>query len=185
MRPARKQFGEAVWRMAAVIPFFPQGKLAIEIVQREVESFVSTAEQLDWLTQTACRVMTNFTLPELRGIFCSRYAPADGFYTTATTPGCTPVEVMEAKERQWREQEALEDTRKKAEWEAEAKLLGTAPDFEPLRMLPAPKPMDMPKRERKAAGLEEKLGEAKGVALRRDPEESIRMVEELRRKLHL
>jgi len=187
MRPTTREFSEAVWRLASVIPYFPQGKLAVEVIQQEIESFVATREQLQWLTQTACRVMTNFSLPELRGIFCTRYQPADGLYTAAQSPGFTPEDSMAAAESEFHKREADEDARKLAEWKVNAKLLNAAPDRAPLRLLPAAKPVEQPAAPAKpsVAELEAKLAEAQKTASFRTDEELQRLAAELKNKARL
>ena len=185
MKPTSDDVAKAITAMGQVIPFFPTEDLAVEIIQRSIEAMVSTREQLEWLTKVACNTMKRFSLAELRGIFCSRYAPADGLYAAAETPGFTPEEALSDAERAYHEREALEYERKRIEWEQEAKLLGQSP--EPFLLppgiceMPKPKPevgiRKRPRRELGPAPKDIAVGE------RRSPQESERLIAELQKQL--
>jgi hypothetical protein len=136
----------AITLMKLIIPFFPTHELALQVVQRSIESFVSTREQLEWLAKTACDNMRSFSLPELRGIFCTRFPPADGVYANAETPGFTPEDQMASVEAAYHRREAEEFDRNLIEWKREAKLLTGSEDPEPFELpslafkeIPAPK----------------------------------------------
>jgi hypothetical protein len=185
MKPKPEEVSKAIDLMSQIIPNFPKDDLALEYLQRTLEAMVSTSEQLEWLTRHACNNMKWFSLAELRGIFCSRFAPADGIYGTAETPGYTPDEAITAAEREYQEREALEYERKLAEWKQEAKRLGYKPEPFLLppgisEMPPAPKPPNPAKRSRRElpkAPAELPVGE------RRSQEESERLLAELERQL--
>jgi hypothetical protein len=77
------------------IPFYPTttgGKLAVMKVLR---SMVSTKQQLNWLTFTMVNKAGRWKgCGELRGVFCSRFKPADGIEADcAETAGFTPGEL--------------------------------------------------------------------------------------------
>lgn len=103
MKPTIEQFMDVVRAWTELIPFFPKEILAQQIVCEELERFVSTKEQLDWLGSMVCRVFRAWSpeqgnLPNIRGLFCTRFKPADGLETLCTAPGFTP-EAMEAAGR--------------------------------------------------------------------------------------
>jgi len=91
---------KAVQSMASMIPFFPKDDLGQKIVTASLAKFVNTQEELEGLTVTACEVLRDWErgggLPELRGIFCTRFKPADGQYTHTTTP-CFQADALEAQ----------------------------------------------------------------------------------------
>lgn len=179
----------AIAVMKQTIPFFPQEVLGVQMVQRSIEDFVSTPEQLQWLTKVACNQMKRFSLPELRGIFCSRFAPADGMWVSAETPGFTPDEALAASEQAYHDREAKEYERKLTEWKTEAKLLGsgTPEPFEipaaAVKALPAPKPEKPKIPGPPLPEAEEELKQHLSQATRRSPEESARLIADLERQL--
>jgi hypothetical protein len=91
VKPESTKFIEAVRAMAALIPFFPKDEISQRIIATELEKFVNTDVELSWLTSVACGSMRDWEkgggLPELRGIFCTRFKPADGIQQYCTTPG--------------------------------------------------------------------------------------------------
>ena len=133
MKPTPEQIMNSVQSMASMIPFFPKDDLGQKIITASLAKFVNTQEELEWLTVSACEVLRDWErgggLPELRGIFCTRFKPADGQYTHTTTP-CFQAENLEAqffaKEREDNERQYQEYKR----------LAG--PDAKPF-LLPEPK----------------------------------------------
>jgi len=172
MKLERKNVARALSIMRQVIPFFPTEELGLEFVQRSIESFVSTQEQLEWLTMTACNTMTRFSLPEMRKLFCTRYPPADGRDELELSP-----------EDVYRLQEGREYERKLAQWKQEAKLLSSG-DPKPFEVPAdavkpiAPKPAKQAKRGPSVAELEEQLKQqiAEG---KRTAEETARLLADL------
>ena len=191
MKLTRQDVSRALSAMRQTIPFFPTEEMGIEVVQRSIEGFVSTGEQLEWLTRIACNTMRRFSLPELRGLFCSRFAPADGVWASAETPGFTPDEAMAASERAYFDRESKDYERKLAQWKEEAKLLGPG-DPEPfelppaaVKLLPAPPPA-VPEPSKPTISLreaEEQLEQQLARSLRRSADEAARLVAELERQL--
>jgi hypothetical protein len=122
MKPTRKEVSESVVMMSRVIPFFPGDEIAKEIVIASLCDFVGERLGLEWLTNTALRVMSKWTgIAGLRGLYCTRYAPCDGLPATASDiPGFTPSEAMDAAEMAYLEREAKETDRKLLEWKREA-----------------------------------------------------------------
>lgn len=97
MKPTLEKFTQAVETMAAVIPFFPKSTISKLLIAQVIEAFVSDNEQLDWLTLTACSHIRDWErsggLVELRGLFCTRFMPADQIEASCTTSGFSPHEL--------------------------------------------------------------------------------------------
>jgi hypothetical protein len=175
MKPSSAEIARAVALMGQSINFFPTDDAAVEMVQQSLKSFVGEASQLRWLVATACNTMRRFSLPELRGIFCSRFPPADGLYTAAETPGFTPGETARTAEEAYRQRIQAEYEQKLIEWKREAKLLGQSPQPFEWRLLEGPDVPAVKKRPLRAV-------EPKSVR-KRTPEENERLVRELQAKL--
>jgi hypothetical protein len=79
-------FLEATVKLRA-IPFFPDDRTIRLEIANQIAKFVGTKEQLDWLVSSAIESIDDWQrnggIPELRGIFCTRFDPADGKETTA------------------------------------------------------------------------------------------------------
>jgi hypothetical protein len=79
--------------MADLIPFFPRTAAGQAAIISALESFVSTVDQLNWLTNTAINHMREWSsLAELRGLFCTRYKPRDGRQEYSSLPGFTAAD---------------------------------------------------------------------------------------------
>src|SRR5258708_4599346 len=91
MKPTDEKFVEAVHAMGLLIPFFPQDDIAQAIIAKYLSVFVNTEAELQWLTAAACGGIRDWErsggLPELRGLFCTQFKPADGVTAYCTTPG--------------------------------------------------------------------------------------------------
>ncbi len=78
-----------------VLRYFPADESGIVIaeVAKLLCRMVSTPAQLDWLVQTMIDQAGEWQGPtELRGVYCSRFKPADGIEADClTTPGFTAV----------------------------------------------------------------------------------------------
>jgi hypothetical protein len=189
MKPTREDIAFALRAMQQTIDFFPSDPIALGVAHSCIEDMVSTREQLEWLTRTACRVMKRYSLPELRGIFCSRYAPADGLYTAAETPGFTLEESVSSAERTYHEMENRRTQAKLEEWKREAKLLGTVPQPEPLKLppganeMPKAKPLPEVREPRRPLREVEEEAIAQPRKPARSPEEQERLIAELEEKL--
>lgn len=131
MKPTLERIAESVKAMASVIAFFPKDELAQRIVTASIASFVNTEAELDWLTIAACGSMRDFErgggLPELRGLFCTRFKPADGFYQHTTTPGYRAEDL----EQQFLRRELEADSRRLEEYQRRA-FAAPAADREPF-----------------------------------------------------
>ena len=178
MKPSSTEVAKAVVLMGQVIKNFPTDDAAVEMVQQSIKSFVGEASQLRWLVATACNTMRWFSLPELRGIFCSRFPPADGLYTAAETPGFTPGETARTAEEAYRQRIQAEYECKLIEWKREAKLLGQGePQPIDLRQLLEGEPDAPAVKKRPLRAVEPK------TMRKRSAEENERLVRELQAKL--
>ena len=176
----REKIGLEVAVMREIIPFFPRTEAAFDIDIECIEEMVGTEEQLKWLVKAACKSMQNFSLPELRALYCTRYDPADRIPATVSLPGAS----LENYERAYAERAARETDAKMAAWKKEKEL---APgDYEPLMLVaplvakpipkaaPAPLPVGPPTRE-----LEKQLARELAEAPIPDEEERQRKAAEL------
>ncbi len=141
-----EQITAAVFTMAEMIPFFPQSRSGQLIVIQALENFVSTDEQLAWLTDTAVNHMRKFSLPELRGLFCTRWKPKDGIREYSTMAGFTAADL----EGQYIERQAQETAALIEKWKHE-KLLAPPGEVETFVLPPGAGPKLLPKPERVAA----------------------------------
>lgn len=183
VRPTLEQITAAVLVMAEMIPFFPTSKAGQMIVIRALESFVSTDQQLAWLTDRAVNHMRKFNLPELRGLFCTRWKPADGVQEFSTLPGFTTADL----EAQAFDQQAQQTAELIEKWKNQ-KLLAAPGSVEPfelppgakLRLLPpAPKtrPQSPPSDPRPLSVIEAEA--LRNIGPPRSPEEIERLSREL------
>jgi hypothetical protein len=191
----------AIAIMARMIHDFPQNELEQKLVANSIKKYVSTRGELLWLTETACEVMRWFSIPELRGIFCSRYKPADGVWVEAKTPGFTYQDVMSAGEKAYHEREALEEQRKLIQWKREMKLLTGSDEPYHQILLPAPEieavaeAISMPRPTKRPQAkaitspepstreIEQRLQQVVAETPRRTPEETARILAELEQRL--
>lgn len=177
-----EQITAAVLTMAEMIPFAPQSRAGQLIVIKALESFVSTDQQLAWLTDTAVNHMRKFSLPELRGLFCTRWKPKDGISEYSTMPGFTAADL----EGQYIERQAQETAALIEKWKSE-KLLAPPGEVEPFTLPPGAGPKLLPKPERVPAPpppdtrpLRVVEAEAlSNIGPPRSPEETARLAREL------
>jgi hypothetical protein len=94
MRPTKDQITNAVAALGA-LSFFPSDAPARAAIMQLIERMVYTKEQLDWLVTTMIDRVGEWKNPkEMRGVFCSRFKPADGIETDCVaTVGFTPNEL--------------------------------------------------------------------------------------------
>ena len=92
MKPTAEQLARAVSELGA-IPYFPTDSGAQLAVMNQLGRFVSSGNELRWLVDAAIAVMREWKgLPELRGVYCTRFKPADGREEHCSLPGYTPDE---------------------------------------------------------------------------------------------
>ena len=170
------------------IPNFPSTAEGKSLLMRFIWQMVSNEKQLHWLLDEAFPRMRRFSLPELRGIFCTRFRPADGIEDTAMeTPGFMPADI----EHRAHQIEAAETDARLARWKSDLKLLGEPAGKEPLALeaanrMPSRKPVkrEIPAAERHAivADAEKTLHETRSTHRRTD-EENARLIRELEEQL--
>jgi hypothetical protein len=150
LKPTKKQVFAAVGRLGA-LAMFPSDQAAREGIMRAIERCVNTVDELKWLVETMIDKVGVWHGPtELRGVFCSRFTPADGGEDTncITTPGFTAAD----QESRYFEREADETTKRIAEWKQQAKALPAAEAWEnkqiaerlSIKAEPLPKPKPIP-----------------------------------------
>jgi hypothetical protein len=93
VKPTTAQIAAAMAELGA-IPFFPSDPAAQLVIARHVAKFVGGVKELRWLVDASVTVMQRWAgIPELRGLYCTRYKPADGIEATCMLPGYTPEEL--------------------------------------------------------------------------------------------
>ncbi len=107
----------AAVRRLSVIPFFPADADAREEIMNALEDMIggevlygSTPQQrLDWLVKAAVNVMRQWGgIPELRGILCSKWRPADRIEGFSSLPGYTAEDSRSLTLAEHRNQKAIE-----------------------------------------------------------------------------
>jgi len=94
MRPTPQEFAYAAEELS-ILRFFPATTGAREAVMELLERMVATRDQLNWLVRTMIDEVGEWQGPrELRGVFCTRYRPADGIEAWCAT-GKFSAEAME------------------------------------------------------------------------------------------
>jgi hypothetical protein len=147
----KELIAKAVGELAA-IPYFPADEHARRAIMQQVSKFVDSPDRLRWLVGAALNTMREWKgLAELRGLYCTKFRPADGETADCTLPGYSPDDCEAA----YYEQLRAANDRKALEWKREQKLLGAAPS-EPLDVTPAIKPIGAPKVDRTTADLRER-----------------------------
>lgn len=92
-KPTTAEFTAAVLFMAESVPFFPGTDAYAEKIRDEMARFVNDRRQLAWLVDNAVLAIPKWTgrFPQdLRGIYCTRYTPADGQEENCLIPGFKP-----------------------------------------------------------------------------------------------
>jgi hypothetical protein len=191
MKPTPQQITACIATMREMIPFFPATERAELFISIEIAKMVSTTDQLEWLTETACRSIAKWEgLPQLCGLFGSRFPRADG----AESPACTVHgHTAEDYERDFFEREAAETDRKIAKYKAEAKKLigGDVAPFElpaevPVKRVP-PRVDDARVRQRLADTIHSSATESTPIKIpgtpKRTPEESAELLRKIEEDL--
>lgn len=132
MKPTVKQFSESVAAMSEVIPFFPKSETAKKLLATLLAQFVNTKPELDWLTLKSCELIRDWEksggIAELRGLFCTQFAPADGIAADCTTPGYR----AEEREARFFSQELEQDARRLESYQRKALANPDEPQMVPL-----------------------------------------------------
>jgi hypothetical protein len=177
---------DAVAYMARLIAFFPQDEDSKTAMALEIQRMVDSDAGLRWLVHAAVNSIGKFQgFAQLRGLYCARFVPADGFVVPCSVPGIESAAVE--AERTFFEREAAETERKIAAWRAD-KALNPA-NYAPLalpaaavksvaeRLFAAP---DRTTRDVEEMRSSERLARVAGVAPRavRIPATRVRTAEE-------
>jgi hypothetical protein len=145
MKPSRERIAAIVGALSEVVPFFPQKPLALDLITEAVLEFVGTDEQLEWFARAAIRNLPKYEgVPQLRALFCTKYAPADGLPAVVEIAGHTEEEL----EARFRQREIAENQRRHDEYLRQARL-APAEDRAPfqlpeLKQIPPPHNPDTP-----------------------------------------
>jgi hypothetical protein len=83
----KEQIANAVGELAA-IPYFPADEYARRAIMRQIAKFVDRPDHLHWLVNAALNTMRHWDgIPELRGLYCTKFKPADGIEADCHLPG--------------------------------------------------------------------------------------------------
>lgn len=97
MRPTDAEIVMAARAMAA-LRFYPASDDAAVEIMRALRRMVGTKAQLDWLVRTMIEEVGEWHgVAELRGVFCSRFAPADGIEGECQRTGRFTGAALEAR----------------------------------------------------------------------------------------
>jgi len=130
-------------RAMSCIPYFPRDEHAQRSIMEQVARFVDRPERMEWLTAAAISAMREWSgVADLRGLYCTRFKPADGHEADCRLPGFT----ADDNEAAYIEAKSRETERKMVEFGgfAHRQIEGTVIDVSV-----AIKPIDPPPRPRK------------------------------------
>lgn len=90
LKPSALEISAAVEDLG-ICKYFPAGDGERKAMMRLIRAMVSTKPQLDWLVSTMVNQVGEWRGPkEFRGLFCTRFKPADGIEADCLeTPGFT------------------------------------------------------------------------------------------------
>lgn len=123
------------------IPFFPTAEAAQLVIGKHMLKFVSGPTELRWLVDSAVNAMRKWEgIPELRGLYCTRYKPVDGVEGTCSLAGYSPAdnEAAGAAEIAYAPAMALLGDGREPDLEAEAAIADLAGGPVSLKRLPVP-----------------------------------------------
>lgn len=121
------------------IPYFPKEEYAQRAIMTEISRFADRADGLDWLFATAARSMKQWGgVAELRGLYCTRFKPADGHDPGCSVPGYSANDCEGA----YIAERAKETDRILLGWKQQQKLIGEQPTV--IDVTPAVKLIDPP-----------------------------------------
>lgn len=88
-KPSKAEIELAVGKLT-MLRFFPAEPITRAGIMELLDRMVGTVEQLDWLTRTMIDQVGEWKGPmELRGVFCTRFKPADGVEAWSSIAGFT------------------------------------------------------------------------------------------------
>jgi len=92
LKPSQQELESAVAQMT-ILRFFPAEPVARAMVMQVLSRIVGTSQQLNWLVDTLINRVGEWHGPaELRGIFCTRFKPADGIEANCSISGFTAAD---------------------------------------------------------------------------------------------
>jgi len=100
----KEQIANAVGELAA-IPYFPADEHARRAIMQQIAKFVDRPDHLRWLVNAALNTMRHWDgIPELRGLYCTKFKPADRIEADCHLPGysandCEAQHALEAGTR--------------------------------------------------------------------------------------
>ena len=112
-----KQAIEAAVRRLGVVPFFPpdaDARLEImhaleDMIGAEIVYGATATERLNWLVSAAINAMRTWGgIPELRGLLCSKWKPADRIEGYSSLPGYTAEDSRSLTLAEHRNRKAIE-----------------------------------------------------------------------------
>ena len=117
----------------ANIPFAPQDPAQQDALMEAIAEFADRPDALAWTVKVAVAKWTKWIGPaELRGIYCTRFQPADGVEADVVgTRGFTAAD----NEAAYMETQARETAARIAEWKREATLLPEASQEVDVKLL--------------------------------------------------
>jgi hypothetical protein len=159
-RPTEEEVIEALGIIATKVPFFPQGSAALALIADDILDFVGTREQLEWFVRQAGAWLSKYEgIPQLRALFCTKYAPFDGKPPIVDCPGFEE----DALEAAYRRKEMVANDRRLAEYRRQA-ALAPPEDREPL-LLPDVKTLpDVPVGQAPKTAAEDLAGVKAAIA---------------------
>jgi hypothetical protein len=93
MKPTAEQLHLAIVRLS-MCRYFPADEATRAAIMVELSDLCGTAEQLAWLVDTMVKRVGTWEGPaEMRGVFCTRFPPADGVQVNSTLPGFSPADL--------------------------------------------------------------------------------------------
>ena len=111
---------EAAEKLSA-IPFFPSSDGAVLEIMHQLKNMIgggivygsTPQERLDWLVTVAVNAMRTWGgIPELRGLLCTRWKPADGIEGYSSLPGYTEQNSRSLTLAEHRNRKAIEAGKK-------------------------------------------------------------------------
>lgn len=114
MKPTPEQLNGATEELRA-IPYFPTADAATIAIAIAIGKFVDDVYRLRWLIDTAVSSMREWKgVAEMRGLYCTRFKPADGVEANCTVAGFTPADSEMGYLQAASEPKRIEESRKPA-----------------------------------------------------------------------
>ncbi len=93
MKPTNEQLASAATQLS-LMKYFPAGDAQRTLIAALLGRLASNKQQLDWLVSALLNHVPEWPGPmEVRGLFCTRYKPADGKEANCSLAGFTADEI--------------------------------------------------------------------------------------------